>query len=194
MSEQKKSREYKYLEKRIAQIKKNFKFQQSINGITNLQADRLRGLRLLCHAEFEDYFESIALHLLTAAEKKWKIRKIANYNLAALFMWHEKIMKNDTYESKAYMIIADFRKEINGNHGIKEENLKKLFTPLGYQIDDFDPTFISTLSSFGSSRGETAHTSANKTTQPLDQNTELSRIDNLLENIMDFEEVIFSKC
>lgn len=194
MSEQKKSREYKYLEKRIIQIKKNFKFQQSINGITNLQADRLRGLRLLCHAEFEDYFESIALHLLSTAETKWMQRKIANYNLAALFMWHEKIAKNDTYESKANMIIADFRKEIKGNHGIKEENIKKLFTPLGYKIDDFDATFISTLSSFGTLRGETAHTSANKTQQPLDQNTELSRIDNLLENIMDFEEVIFSKC
>lgn len=194
MSEQKKSREYKYLEKRIIQIKKNFKFQQSINGITNLQADRLRGLRLLCHAEFEDYFESIALYLLSTAERKWTQRKVANYNLVALFMWHEKIAKNDTCESKANMIIADFRKEIKGNHGIKEENIKKLFTPLGYKIDDFDATFISTLSSFGTLRGETAHTSANKTQQPLDQNTELSRIDNLLENIMDFEEVIFSKC
>ncbi|MDK2965004.1 HEPN domain-containing protein [Lacrimispora sp.] len=194
MSEQKKSREYKYLNKRIAQIEKNFKFQQSINGITNLQADRLRGLRLLCHAEFEDYFESIALRLLCTAERKWTQKKSANYNLAALFMWHAKIDKNDTYETKANMIIADFRKEIKGNHGIKEDNIKKLFVPLGYKIDEFDATFISTLSSFGILRGETAHTSANKTQQPLDQITELNRIDNLLESIMDFEEVIFSKC
>ena len=50
------------------------------NGITSLQADRLRGLRLLCHAEFEDYFESVALRLLNAAEKKWLDKKIANYN------------------------------------------------------------------------------------------------------------------
>lgn len=194
MSEQKKSREYKYLQRRIIQIKKNFKFQQSINGITSLQADRLRGLRLLCHAEFEDYFESIALHLLCTAERKWTQRKVANYNLAALFMWHERIEKNGTYETKAEMIIADFRKVIKGNHGIKEDNIKKLFLPLGYKTDEFDATFISTLSSFGMLRGETAHTSANKTQQPLDQSTELNRIDNLLESIMDFEEVIFSKC
>ena len=43
MSGQKKSKEYKYLERRIYQIEKNFKFNQSINGITSLQADRLRG-------------------------------------------------------------------------------------------------------------------------------------------------------
>lgn len=194
MSEQMKSKEYKHLERRVNEIKKNFKFKQSINGITNLQADRLRGLRLLCHAEFEDYFESIALHLLCTAERKWTQRKLANYNLSALFMWHEKIMKNDTYETKANMIIADFKKEIKGNHGIKEDNIKKLFMPLGYKIDEFDATFISTLSSFGTLRGETAHTSANKTQQPLDQNTELSRIDKLLENIIEFEQVIFSKC
>lgn len=193
MSEQKKSKEYKHLKKRISQIKKNFKFNQSINGITNLQADRLRGLRLLCHAELEDYFESVALKLLTVAEKKWIERKIANYNLSSLFIWHEKIDKNDTNETKANMIIADFRKEIKANHGIKEENIKKLFGPLGYKIDDFDATFISTLSSFGILRGETAHTSANKTQQPLDQNTEINRIDDLLNGIEDFEDVLNSK-
>lgn len=193
MSEQKRSKEYKHLEKRISQIEKNFKFNQSINGITDLQADRLRGLRLLCHAELEDYFESVALKLLTKAEKRWVEKKIANYNLSSLFIWHDKIDKNDTNDTKARMIIADYRKEIKSNHGIKEDNIKKLFGPLGYRTDDFDSTFISTLSSFGALRGETAHMSANKTQQPLDQNTELKRIKDLLKGIADFEDVLNSK-
>lgn len=193
MSTQRKSKEYRYLERRIIQIKKNFKFHQSINGITSLQADRLRGLRLLCHAEFEDYFESVALRLLNAAEKKWLDKKIANYNLSSVFIWHDRIDKNDTNETKARMIITDFRKEIKSNHGIKEDNIKKLFGPLGYKIDDFDAMFISTLSSFGTLRGETAHTSANKTQQPLDQNTEITRIDDLLKGISDFERVLNSR-
>ena len=193
MSEQKRSKEYKHLEKRISQIEKNFKFNQSINDITNLQADRLRGLRLLCHAELEDYFESVALKLLTKAEKRWVEKKIANYNLSSLFIWHDKIDKNDTNDTKARMIIADYRKEIKSNHGIKEDNIKKLFGPLGYRTDDFDSTFISTLSSFGALRGETAHMSANKTQQPLDQNTELKRIKDLLKGIADFEDVLNSK-
>ena len=193
MDGQRKSKEYKYLKRRILQIEKNFKFKQSINGITSLQEDRLRGLRLLCHAEFEDYFESVALKLLELAEKKWLERKIANYNLASLFIWHDKIGKNETIESKARMIIAKFRKEINSNHGIKEDNIKKLFGPLGYKIDDFDASFISTLSSFGALRGETAHTSANKTQQSLDQNTEITRINSILLGIEEFENVLNSK-
>lgn len=188
-----KSKEYKNLEKRINQIKKNFKFQQSMNGLTALQEDRLRGMRLLCHAEFEDYFESIALRLLSFAEQRWIQNRVANYNLASLFIWHEKIDKHDTYETKAHMIIADFRKQIKDNHGIKEDNIKKLFGPLGYEINDFDITLISTLSSFGTLRGETAHTSATKTQQSLDQNTEICRINDLLNGILGFEEVIFSR-
>lgn len=193
MSEQKKSKEYKYLQKRILQIQKNFKFKQSFNGITELQSDRLRGLRLLCHAEFEDYFESIALKMLDIAEKRWEDRKIANYNLLSLCVWHEKIEKNETSNTKVKMIISDFRKEVKSNHGIKEENIRKLFCPLGYKIDDFDTLFISTLSSFGVLRGETAHTSAKRTQQPLDQSTELELIKNLLLGIEEFEKVLNSK-
>lgn len=190
MSAQIKSKQYAYLEKRISQLKKNFNFSQSINGITPLQSDRLRGFRLLCHAEFEDYFESTATRLLEEAERKWINRKIANYNLASLFMSHDKISTSDACETKARQIIADFRKDIKNNHGLKHTNIKSLFEPLGYKLDDFDATFINTLSSFGTLRGETAHTSAKRTQQPLDKNTEIHRIDELLRGIGDFENVI----
>lgn len=190
MGEQRKSKEYKYLERRINQIKRNFKFSQSINGITSLQEDRLRGLILLCHAEIEDYFESIALRLLEIAERKWNNKKVANYNLASLFMWHEKFGKNTSSETKSNKIINDYKFEVQHNHGIKEDNIKKLFIPLGYNIDDFDAIFLSTLSSFGVARGVTAHTSAKKAQQSLDQNSELNRIDRLLEGIIEFEGVI----
>ncbi|MDR2903918.1 MAG: hypothetical protein LBU77_05375 [Clostridiales bacterium] len=184
------SKQYRYLEKRIKQIKHHFHFNQAINGITPLQSDRLRGLRLLCHAEFEDYFESTAIRLLDEAKKKWNAKKVANFNLASLFIWHEKIQTSDSSTTKAYRITSDFEKSIKNNHGIQEKNIRALFEPLGYKTDDFDSTFISDLSSFGKQRGETAHTSAKKTQQPLDLNTEISLIDRILQQIIDFEGVI----
>ncbi|TJX13631.1 hypothetical protein E9840_08520 [Tissierella creatinini] len=191
MSTQKKSTQYTYLEKRINKLKRNFNFKQSINGITELQSDKLRGLILLCHAELEDYFESMAAKLLEEAEKKWKTRKVANYNLASLFIWNEKINTSGTCDTKAMKIITDFRSgNIKKNNGIKENDIKNLFEPLGYYLNDFDSTFLSTLSSFGSLRGEAAHTSVKKTQQLLDKNTEYMRIDNLLSGIADFEDVI----
>ena len=55
--------------------------------ITNKQQDKLRGFVLLCHAEIEDYLESIALLLLDNAymtaqklirENRDKLDRVAN--------------------------------------------------------------------------------------------------------------------
>lgn len=152
MEEIKRSTECKYLERRIRELKNNFDFKQSINGISKRQSDRLKGLRLLCHAEFEDYFESVALKLLTLAEKKWTDKHIANYHLASLLICHEKIEKKDDIQTKVYKIITDYRQLVRDNHGIKEHNIKRMYEPLGYQINDFDAVFLATLSSYGELR------------------------------------------
>lgn len=121
----KETKELAVLQKRIAQLKKHFNFKQSINGISNLQADRLRGLIVLCHAEFEDYFESIAVSLVKIAEDKWDRSKISNYNLSSLFISSDKIMLNTTCLSKSKQIICQYKSMIKTNHGIKEEKYKK---------------------------------------------------------------------
>ena len=192
MEEMKKSTECKYLERRIRQLERNFDFRQSINGITKKQSDRLKGLRLLCHAEFEDYFESVALKLLGVAEKKWVNQRIANYNLASLLVCHEKIEKRDDIQTKVHKIIIDYRQLIRDNHGIKEKNIKKMYEPLGYSINDFDTVFLATLSSYGELRGEIAHSSIKHTQQSFDKYDELDKINKILKGIMQFEEVIHS--
>lgn len=127
MEETKKSTECKYLERRIQQLERHFDFSQSINGITKLQSDRLKGLRLLCHAEFEDYFESMALKLLEKGERKWSKQRVANYNLASLLVFHAKIEKMHDTQTKVHKIIVDYRQLIRDNHGIKESNIKKMY-------------------------------------------------------------------
>lgn len=186
------TREYKYLKRRIEQLKKHFNFVQSINGITKLQSDRLKGLRLLCHAEFEDYFESVAIQLLEKAEEKWNRQHIANYNFASLLVHHEKIEKMHDVETKVNKIIIDYRQLIRENHGIKEHNIKKMYEPLGYNISDFDSIFLATLSSYGELRGEIAHSSVKHTQQSFDKNDEYDKIDKILEGILQFEDVIRS--
>lgn len=192
MEEIRKSTECKYLEKRIRELKNNFNFKQSINGITKRQSDRLKGLRLLCHAEFEDYFESVALKLLIVAEKRWNDKHIANYHLASLLASHEKIEKKDNIQTKVYKIITDYRQLIRDNHGIKEHNIKKMYEPLGYNINDFDAIFLATLSSYGEMRGEIAHSSTKHTQQSFDKNDEYEKIDEILRGIIQFEEAIRS--
>ena len=55
--------------------------------------------------------------------------------------------------------IADYRQTVNYNNGIKRNDIKKLYQPLGFEIDDFDSIFLSNLDQLGSQRGEFAHQS-----------------------------------
>ena len=68
--------EYTILEGRINQLKKHFDFKQGMSGPTARQEDRIRGFCLLCHAEFEDYFESIAKRIFESSFDYWKNNKI----------------------------------------------------------------------------------------------------------------------
>ena len=64
------------LQKRIKAIKYHFRFTQKITGITPAQEDKLRGLIALCHAEIEDYFETVALTLFNDSVTKWQTKMI----------------------------------------------------------------------------------------------------------------------
>lgn len=178
---------YNQLVRRIDGIKKHFDFSVNPNGPTAQQSDKIRGMLVLCHAEFENHIENLALLLIDDAYDKWKRNKNANYNLASLLV-HSNIEKNLSTDTKIGKAVADYRnKLINNNHGVKEHNISTIFTPLGYEINDFDSVFISTLDSFGSDRGVVAHTSA-KTSSMYDKATEVKRIEDIVSGLSDFQD------
>lgn len=183
---------YRQLTVRINKIKEHFDFQPGINGLTPLQNDKIRGMLLLCHAEFESYIESLALLLINDAKEKWDKTHRANYNLASLLVC-SSIDKKETIETKVNKMIVDYRKQtIDNNHGIRDHNIKDIFEPLGYCLSNFDSAFIATLDSFGRDRGEVAHSTA-KTSTMYDKSTEINRIDGIVRDFLDFQEVLLSK-
>ena len=103
------------------------------------------------------------------------------------------IDKKESIETKVNKIVVDYRNQtIKNNHGIREHNLKEIFEPLGYCLDDFDSAFIATLDSFGIDRGRVAHTAA-QTSTIYDKTTEMNRIDGIVHDFLDFQEVLLSK-
>ena len=68
-----------------------------------------------------------------------------------------------------------YMSSIDQNHGIREENLCKILFPIGIEPDGLDNVWLTTMDSFGLSRGTVAHTSV-KTQQPIDPQTEFLRI------------------
>lgn len=184
---------YNQLVKRIDTIKKHFDFQQGIHGLTPLQNDKIKGFLLLCHAEIESYLEDLALSLLDDACTRWRNHHVANYNLSSLFLDSVRIEKKDTVQTRSEQIILTYRNEVQkNNHGIKSENIKKLFYPLGYMNDDFDSAFLATLDSFGADRGRVAHTTG-RTSTVYDKQTEFDRVDYIITSLHDFQEVLITK-
>lgn len=183
---------YHQLTVRIDKIKEHFDFQPGINGLTPLQNDKIRGMLLLCHAEFESYIEGLALLLVNDAKEKWDRTHRANYNLSSLLV-SSTIDAKQTVETKVNKMVVDYKNQITkNNHGIKEHNIKDIFEPLGYCMDDFDNVFIATLDSFGHDRGEVAHSSA-KTSTMYDKATEINRIDGIVRDFHDFQDALLLK-
>lgn len=185
---------YQLLNQRIEALKVNFNIEVNDDNITPQQEDLVRAYRLLCHAEIEDYIEGLATKLLEDGVQIWNEKRVANYNIASLFICSEKIERNFDITQKANQLFSNYRNIIKGNHGIKEENIKKIFVPLGYKIDDFDNVFISDISSFGTSRGQVAHTSAStQTQQALNFDDEKLKVDHIVEGLIEFKRNLYSK-
>lgn len=183
---------YNQLQARIDRIKDHFDFKPGLNGLTPMQNDKIRAMLVLCHAEFESYIESLALLLINDAKEKWDRTHRANYNLSSLLIC-STIEAKQTVETKVNKMVLDYKDQtIKNNHGIREHNLKSIFEPLGYRIGDFDSAFIATLDSFGRDRGEVAHSAA-KTSTMYDKSTEIRRIDGIVRDFCDFQEVLLSK-
>lgn len=181
------------LQKRIKVLKHHFRFKQDINGITPAQEDKLRGLIALSHAEMEVYFETIALTLLDDSKAKWDMNKIVNYNLASLLIRGKRPDKNLDIGSMVFKIIEIHHDIIINNHGIKIDNIHKLFKPLGYEDNTFDTAFLSALDSFGVKRGTIVHGSAQRATLALDKQSVYNEIDSLVNGLVDFENAILKK-
>ena len=185
--------EYTILENRINQLKKHFDFQQELTGPDVQQQDIRRGFRVLCHAEFEDYFESIAKRIFRDSLEIWQNNQIANYQLASFFILQDPIQKADNISAKITSLTQKYHTSIKDNNGIKRHIIQTLFVPLGYELSDFEDILLTELDEFGQRRGETAHKSARQTTTALDKYTEFQRVDHLLELLKGFEDSIRAK-
>jgi hypothetical protein len=71
---------------------------------------------------------------------------------------------------------------LSDNHGIKEENVRRILLPLGIGAGDIDSVWLGTIHAFGTNRGETAHTSI-RTQQPPDAGGEFLVVSEIVEGL-----------
>jgi len=150
------------LKHRIDSIETNYIPRESVSGnYSDKEQDDIRAYLFLVHAELEYYFEEIARQKTNDALQKW----INNHNykstiLMSLSCFNKTPIVTKKIRERLHLIKNSYHKLIDSNHGIKEQNILDLLLPLGVHHDDIDVTWLNTISSFGSQRGNVAHQSA----------------------------------
>ncbi len=163
------------LENRIKEIESNL--LPKINPLgtyTDAELDSIRAYVLLCHAEIECYIEDLARLLVITLEAE-----LANPKAGNKFARY--------YANK---VNANIGQVINTNHGIKTENLKKMFEPFGFEEKDFDfidSNFLPQMNAFGIRRGESAHRSAKRATRQPSPIKEKKAVAEILKYLEMFE-------
>lgn len=185
---------YKKLIQRITELEKTYLpvFRPS-GRYTKKEKDDIRAFSILVHAELESYFEMVGVNKVQSALKRWQANQ--NYNSRVLlslscYMEQSKnTVKQDSVELKLRNIVGQYINAVKKNNGIKEDNIKKLLLPIGVSEVDLNPTLLSTLSSFGSTRGSFAHSSAQVSVNPNPVDIKKS-IHQILTDLKDLDMII----
>tara|TARA_B100000678_G_scaffold243730_1_gene215491 strand:+ start:1695 stop:2339 length:645 start_codon:yes stop_codon:yes gene_type:complete len=161
---------YIKLEKHIAHARTIVRGVDLHECKTDLQHLKLQSYILLTHAVIEQYVEDLCLEIAKEARSRFSKKNVITQALVGLIAAQVLSEKSSGRASKKIgselvRNLDDFSKEafnkfnevVKSNHGIKAENLKSLFHPIGIDPIDVDLALVNALESFGTTRGGIAH-------------------------------------
>lgn len=198
------SARYKELSKRLTQLRKNLlpKDFDPTGSYSAYKLDRARGYRLLAHAEIEAYIEDIAKESAATAFSEFKNKNKASQIITSIqamipndFPCVSDYIKNRRKYQFKYInervenSIKKYGAIIDGNHGIKEDNVLKILLPLGINESSIDTILLNDLNTLGSSRGEVAHTS-HRIQKQIDPKRELQMVKRILLELRNIDTLV----
>lgn len=140
----------------------------------------------MVHAEIESYIENAVLEVWNKCNTEWDTNKRQITPLKFLIMFPtSKFEANDqqlTKNTRITQILTSFKTLITNNNGIRKKNILQLVVPLGVDYSSLDQTWLATIDSYGSSRGDVAHNTFSVQKQ-LDKNNELNNLALVLKGI-----------
>ena len=173
---------------------------------------RALSYRVLAHAEIEAYFEDRVVEIAKKTIKSWNQCRHLSLPLLYLVAFSgremqrppESLTSPKDNKAKEWSNFLDPSKRLREcatiyiqavqmkNHGIKERNLLSLLLPVGVDSSDLDPVFIADLDSFGTRRGEAAHTSSNpaQVRQGVDPKDEHATVEVLLDGLQPIDQIL----
>ena len=192
------SKQYGILLRRFSSLRRQYLPQKfSPTGTyKTVELDNARAFQVLLHAELEYYFETRAREISDRAFERWRQKKKASRPLVCLVSNLEtsspRLPGDPTTKNAVSTLVgkavAQFQHTVSHKHGIRKENLAKLFLPIGIEESAFDVAWLATLDAFASNRGQTAHSSW--VTYQIDPQSELNVATIIIEGLQDFDSTL----
>ncbi|MBX8555046.1 hypothetical protein K5D43_11205 [Pseudomonas cichorii] len=154
--------------------------------------DMARGYRLLAHAEIESYLEDVVGQIADKALARWQTSDVGSRELISVLaalksdseVSDKQLVALKTTEQTVNYSFVLFKKRITKNNGIKEKDIKALMAPIGLDVEALIPELVPLLDSFGTKRGEVAHsTSLKKEINPKDEVSDVKNIHGYLDKL-----------
>lgn len=166
---------------------------------TDLQHLKLQSYVFLCHAIIEEYVEQLCLEIATSARKKFVKEGVITKALVAMIaaqvlqerssgkgskkIGSDLVRNLDEFSKEAF---NRFNTVVGSNNGIKKENVKALFTPIGVDPMDVDTALVNAMDALGTERGGIAHKFAIQRENTLSDTEE--KISSIIRDLQSFDE------
>jgi hypothetical protein len=192
------SKQYNLMKERANRLKKLFTpKKQNVSGVYKINTkEKTYSFSVLMHASIENYLELELKSIGDSAIEKWNLSQFTSIPLIAMMCRREGDeigFSEDVYSISAAKRLStvvnlnhkQFLGRISKNHGIRKENLAKLFMSVGFTPSGACQIIINSLDGFGAKRGEYAHTAPSSTllreTDPFTEAAETMRLVDELE-------------
>ncbi|MCJ8191067.1 HEPN domain-containing protein [Sphingomicrobium aestuariivivum] len=191
--------QYESLKKNIGHAKKIVAGVDPHECKTDLQHLKLQSYIFLCHAIIEEYVEQLCLEVAKAARVQFVEEGLITKALVALIaaqvlqergsgkaskkIGSELVRNLDEFSREAF---NRFNSVVSSNNGIKKENVRALFTPIGVDPMHVDTALVNAMDALGTERGGIAHKFAIRRESTLSDTEE--KIGSIVRDLEAFDE------
>ncbi len=162
--------------------------------------EKIYSFSVLTHATIEEYLENEIKIIADSAFDKWKASQFVCLPLLAMMCRREgenvgfsgdifAIKSTKEIETIVSTTHLQLKSRIGGNHGVRKENVAKLFMSIGFTPTGACEAVLSSLHAFGTKRGEYAHKIPSASLlQQTDPYTEAAETMTLIDELEDLDD------
>ncbi len=173
------------IDERILQLKQSLETARTemLPNLEEANSWHIKGYILLVHAEFESFIEDIGVYIADLALSLWIESSKSTIALSYLIMFFTPEKVQGDFLTRLHKCHKNYKNNVKGNNGIKSDHVFKLLGKLGLALDLVDVTLDGDLDSFGTKRGEIAHSNSGQITTSLNASDIVTSVENMSKGL-----------